>query len=314
MDLKKMPKLDNYYTEIFLPLLAGSTSTPTGDNNFSNISKLENNQNILLSPGRGSERKKNIIKMMQKLDKIKTGENSPSGTDSIKIKDNNQNEQESQKHSKFNIDKKEEEKNENDNGEKEIKILKKNNNEDKEENGIEDDSKLNIINKDDGFGLNQKKKKKVGGVQFKGVEEQKNGSDLIDSFNLNNINYNNTFPNNISNSNFIPGEQDTISALNQEEINEKYTHLKVNIGKKYNNEEIPTEEIEKKILNMIHSNLKAKILLNIGLFIFMVIFITSYVIYCLLDSNLEKARNFTFYYFQKTSIMNEKYKISITFN
>ena len=56
---------------------------------------------------------------------------------------------------------------------------------------------------------------------------------------------------------------------------------------------------------MIHSNLNAKILLNIGLIIFMVIFITSFIIYCLLDSNLEKARNFTFYYFQKTSIMNE---------
>ena len=35
------------------------------------------------------------------------------------------------------------------------------------------------------------------------------------------------------------------------------------------------------------------------------IFIASFVIYCLLDANLEKARNFTFYYFQKSSIMNE---------
>lgn len=313
MDLKKMPKLDNYYNEVFLPLLAGSTPTPTGDNSFSNMSKLENSnlnsQNILLSPGKGSERKKNIIKMMQKLDKIKTGENSPSGTDSIKMKDkeNNQNEIESPKHSKFNTEKKEEEKkNEEINNEEKAGVLKKSNNEDKEEVGIEDDSKINIINKDEGFGLNQKKKKK-GGVQFKDMEEQKNPSDLSESFNLNNLIYNNRFPNSNSNNNFTPADQDTISALNQKEINGKYndTHLRMNLGNKYNNEEIPEEEIEKKILNMIHSNLNAKILLNIGLFIFLAIFITSFVIYCLLDSNLEKARNFTFYYFQKTSIMNE---------
>ena len=57
-------------------------------------------------------------------------------------------------------------------------------------------------------------------------------------------------------------------------INGKYndTHLRMNLGNKYNNEEIPEEEIEKKILNMIHSNLNAKILLNIGLFIFLAIF------------------------------------------
>ena len=305
MDLKKMPKLDNYYNDVFLPLLSDSTPTPTGDNSNS---KLENSnmnaQNILLSPGRGSERKKNIIKMMQKLDKIKTGENSPTGTDSIKLKDkdNNQNEIESQKHSKFNLDKKEEEKNENNNEDKAIGILKNIHKEDKDEDGIEDDSKINIINKDEGFGLNQKKKKKITGVQFKDMEEQKNASEINDLINFNNMNYNNRF----SNNNYTPGDQDTISALNQKNFNDKYnTYLKMNLGNQYNNEEIPTEEIEKKIVNMIHSNLRAKILLNIGLFIFMAIFITSYIIYCLLDSNLEKARNFTFYYFQKTSIMNE---------
>ena len=81
--------------------------------------------------------------------------------------------------------------------------------------------------------------------------------------------------------------------------------MRINLGNKYSNDAIQEEEIEKKIVNMTHSNLNAKILLNIGLFIFMAIFITSFVIYSLLDSNLEKARNFTFYYFQKTSIMNE---------
>ena len=199
-----------------------------------------------------------------------------------------------------------------------IKKKDKEDKEDKEEK--EDDSKINILKKDEGLGLSLKKKKKPGGVQFKEVSENNN----IDGDKINNIKYTNKFQNLISNSNldintntnnnftpgdtnnnFTPGDQDTIRALNQKEINEKNnSHIRINLGNKYKNE-LPKEEIEKKIVNMIHSNLNAKILLNIGLLIFMGIFIASFVIYCLLDANLEKARNFTFYYFQKSSIMNE---------
>ena len=319
MDPKKLPVIDNFYNDMFPPLLMGSTPTPTGDDTFSNMSKMEssnlNNQNILMSPGRGSERKKNIIKMMQKLDKIKTGENSPSRSDSLKIKDkeNNPSEKGSTKPSKFKTEKKEEEKNNfESNKEEKVKgLLKKSNNEDRDEAGIEDDSKLNIINKDEGFGLNQKSKKKVTGVKFKENLEENKSSEINDSFNYNNFNYNNKFQtmnsNTNLNGNYTPGEADTISALNQKEINNKYnTHMRLSIFNKYNiNESLSKEELEKKIVNMTHSNLNAKILLNIGLFVFICIYITSYVIYCLYDSNLEKARNFTFYYFQRTSIMNE---------
>ena len=316
MDLKKLPKIDNYYEDIFPPSLLTLTSTPTGDSNLYNMPKIDasglNTQNLLLSPGRGSERKKNIIKMMQKLDKIKTGETSRSNTDSMHLKDkeNNQNEIESPKHSLFNTEKKEEEKN-GINEDKIIGVLKKPN-EKKEDEDKEDDSKITILKKEEGLGLGGKKKKKPGGVQFKDNISQNNNN-----LNINEINdsFTNKFQNLISNSNlefytnsqnnFTPGEQDTIRALNQKEKNDKHnTHLRINLGNKYKTE-ISKEEIEKKIVNMIHSNLNAKILLNIGLIIFVVIFITSFIIYCLLDSNLEKARNFTFYYFQKTSIMNE---------
>ena len=300
MDPKKLPRMDTLYNDMFPPLFFSYTATPTGENNYSKENSNLNNQNMILSPGRGSERKKNIIKMMQKLDKIKTGENSPSNTDSkLKDKDNNQNEIESPKHSKFNTEKKEEEKN----------------SENNKEDVIEDDSKINIIKNEEGFGLNIKKKKKGNGVQFKDENEKNNINEIDESLNSNNnINFINNYHNNINsnsnlNNNFTPGEQDTISALNQKKISDKCdklnTHLRINLGNKYSNDAIQEEEIEKKIVNMTHSNLNAKILLNIGLFIFMAIFITSFVIYSLLDSNLEKARNFTFYYFQKTSIMNE---------
>ena len=315
MDITKMPKTENYYDEMFPPL--DKTPTPTGDNNFySMLNSGLGNQSSLLSPERGSERKKNIIKMMQKLDKLKTGENSPSN------KDNTINESESPKHSKFTIEKKEEEKNGGEINEDKIKgVLKKsqeNKDEEEEKGEKEDDSKIKILKKDEGLGLGLKKKKKQGGVQFKEVSNH-NDIDISkednNSLNSNNIKYVNKLQNLISNSNldintnsnnhFTPGDQDTIRALNQKDTNEKNnTHMRLNLFNKYKNE-LPKEEIEKKIVNMIHSNLNAKILLNIGLVIFMGIFITSFVIYCLLDTNLEKARNFTFYYFQKTSIMNE---------
>ena len=318
MDINKMPKIENYYDEMFPPSFLGKTSTPTGDNNYYSLLKFDNsglsNQNSLLSPEKGSERKKNIIKMMQKLDKIKTGENSPSN----KEKDNTLNEIESPKHSKFTIERKEEEKNSMITNEDKIKSVLKKSHENKDKEEKEDDSKINILKKDEGLGLNIKKKKKAVGVQFKEVLDHNNidnSKEEEESLNSNGIKYVNKLQNLISNSNldintntnnqFTPGDQDTIRALNQKEIKEKNkTHMRMNLGNKYKNE-LPKEEIEKKIVNMIHSNLNAKILLNIGLLIFMGIFIASFVIYCLLDTNLEKARNFTFYYFQKTSIMNE---------
>jgi hypothetical protein len=79
----------------------------------------------------------------------------------------------------------------------------------------------------------------------------------------------------------------------------------MNISRNYKSQVMSKEEIEKKILNMIHSNLLAKIILNSAIFIFAVIFIVSFVYNCLLNSKLEKARNFTYYYFQKSSVMNE---------
>ena len=316
---KNLPNIDNYNDEIFSPSLLGLTPTPTGDNNYF-TSKMDNS-GISNNPERGNERKKNIIKMMQKLEKIKTGENSHSGTDSIRI-NNNQNEIESPK-SKFTTTEKNIERiinGENNNEDKIIGVLKKNNNENKEEDEKEDDSKINIIKKDEGLGLDNKKNKKnkkTLNVQFKDNDQPNNTIEINDPHNSNNMNYNNKLQhlitnsnmdvntNTNSNNNFIPGDQDTIRPLNQKEINNKNNnYLKTNIGNKYKNE-ISKEEIEKKIVNMIHSNLNAKILLNIGLVFFMAIYITSFAIYCLLDSNLEKARNFTFYYFQKTSLMNE---------
>jgi hypothetical protein len=81
-------------------------------------------------------------------------------------------------------------------------------------------------------------------------------------------------------------------------------NLRLNIGRSYKNE-MSKEEIEKKIVNMIHSNLLAKIILNSAIFIFCVIYIISFVYNCLLNNKLEKARNFSYYYFRKMSVMNE---------
>ena len=125
MDINKLPEIENYYEDLFPPSLFDKTPTPTGDSNFYSMLKFENsglsNQNSLLSPERGSQRKKNIIKMMQKLDKLKTGENSPSN----KEKDNTLNESESPKHSKFTIEKKEEEKNGIEHNEEKKRVMKK---------------------------------------------------------------------------------------------------------------------------------------------------------------------------------------------
>ena len=56
---------------------------------------------------------------------------------------------------------------------------------------------------------------------------------------------------------------------------------------------------------MIHSNLVAKFMLNSAILIFTAIYVVSFVYNCLLNEKLEKARNFTYYYFQKSSVMNE---------
>jgi hypothetical protein len=107
---------------------------------------------------------------------------------------------------------------------------------------------------------------------------------------------------------YTPGDQDTIRALNkkdqEEELDEK-KQLKMNIGRSYRNVIMTKEEIEQKIVNMIHSNLMAKIILNSAIFVFCVIFIISFIYNCLINQKLEKARNFTYYYFQKSSVINE---------
>ena len=106
---------------------------------------------------------------------------------------------------------------------------------------------------------------------------------------------------------FTQGDIDTIRALNKNESDETINgkNLKMNIGNSYKNNEMSKEEIEKKIINMIHSNLLAKIILNISIFVFAVVFIISFVYNWLLNSKLEKARNFTYFYFQKTFVMNQ---------
>ena len=204
---------------------------------------------------------------------------------------------------------------------------------------------MNIIKKEESLGLGLKKKNRVTKVQFKekdvriyspgqGVNEVSQHPGFTEGMNesLTNKNNNNNNNNNnietISNKNkykkyitnsatshkgiyemnkFTPVDQDTIRALNRnepEDHNEE-KNLKMNIGRNYRNEIMSKEEIEKKIINMIHSNLLAKIILNSAIFVFSAIFITSFVYNCLLNIKLEKARNFTYYYFQKTSVMNE---------
>lgn len=173
----------------------------------------------------------------------------------------------------------------------------------KDEDEKEDDSKMNILKKDEGLGLSLKKKKKSSMVQFKEQSiKEINEENINDSLNSNNFPFKHKFQDIMSSSNFTPGEQDTIRSLNQKE---KEKDDKFNQKNKIKNNVMTKEDIEKKMINMIYSNLNAKILLNIGLFVFCVIYITSFVIYCLLDQNLEKARNFAFYYFEKTSLMNE---------
>ena len=291
---KKMPKMNNYYDDIFHPAYMGGIPTPGGDQNyFNNI----NNE-------KGDERKKNIIKMMQKLDKIKTGDNAPSITDSFRFreKENTNNDIPTLRLSKFNIEKKEEKKNDEETKNKISGVLKKSH-DNKDEDEKEDDSKMNILKKDEGLGLSLKKKKKSSMVQFKEQSiKEINEENINDSLNSNNFPFKHKFQDIMSSSNFTPGEQDTIRSLNQKE---KEKDDKFNQKNKIKNNVMTKEDIEKKMINMIYSNLNAKILLNIGLFVFCVIYITSFVIYCLLDQNLEKARNFAFYYFEKTSLMNE---------
>ena len=361
-----MPISQDYEEEFFLSSMA-ATPTPLGENDFNQESiinskiasmKNANNQEPISNSEKGGEGKKNIWKMMQKLDKIKTGEIQSSGFDSGIVDDNNERKIDTKKSSKFVPIKEEKENtkqenninNDNDkqNNDKDgqnqpIVGVLRNNNENKEEEEKEDDSKMNIIKKDEGLGLGMKKKTRTTKVQFKekdiryyspgqGVNEVSQHPGFIEgmseSFNTKN-NYNNNNDDNLSNNkklkNYISdsmldrnrglteynkytqGDFDTIRALNKKEsdneINKK--NLKMNIGSSYKSEPMTKEEIEKKILNMIHSNLLTQVILNIAIIIFALIFILSFVYNLLLNSKLEKARNFTYYYFQKSSVMNE---------
>ena len=148
------------------------TPTPIGENEFNkdkikNISSKNMNNQESINTEKIGEGKKNIWKMMQKLDKIKTGEIQSSGFDSGTIDEIIENNKINKKPSKF---LKEQTKNENDNKSKEnenninnekedndkeqpiIGVLR-NNNENKDEEEKEDDSKMNIIKKEESLGL-----------------------------------------------------------------------------------------------------------------------------------------------------------------
>ena len=362
MKYKYLPITQNYEEDIFISSMI-ATPTPTGDNEFNqgkNInSKISSSNNINnqepINTEKGVEGKKNIWKMMQKLDKIKTGEIQSSGFDSGAIEEMNENNKIEKKPSKF-VKEKDKEGNQKkeDNNINNNKInniddqtqpiigVLRNNNEIKDEEDKEDDSKMNIIKKDEGLGLGLKKKNRTTKVQFKekdiryyspgqGVNEVSHHpgftEEMNESFNTK-TNYNNDdiisnknkLKNYISNSmldknkgiseynKYTQGEFDTIRALNKKESEDNEIgrkNLKMNIGASYKNETMTKEEIEKKILNMIHSNLLAQVILNIAIIIFSIVFIISFVYNFILNSKLEKARNFTYYYFQKTSVMNE---------
>ena len=345
------------------------TPTPIGENEFNkdkikNISSKNMNNQESINTEKIGEGKKNIWKMMQKLDKIKTGEIQSSGFDSGTIDEIIENNKINKKPSKF---LKEQTKNENDNKSKEnenninnekedndkeqpiIGVLR-NNNENKDEEEKEDDSKMNIIKKEESLGLGLKKKNRITKVQFKekdiryyspgqgvnedsnharftqgmndvsGINNNNNNNDINDNIDTSNKkNYKNYFSNSMSeknkriteNNKYIPGDQDTIRALKKKDSDDnldsknKGKSLTMNLGRSYKKEMMSKEEIEKKIINMIHSNLLAKIILNASAFIFSLVFIISFIYNCILNSKLEKARNFTYYYFQKTSVMNE---------
>ena len=364
MENKYLPIIQNYDEDMIIQSMMG-TPTPKGDNDYNEGSIVNSkagstrnlNKQESLNQEKGGEGKKNIWKMMQKLDKIKTGEIQNSGFDSGNIDEiNHNNEEIYKKPSKFMKNKdedekeKEKDKNKQDNnntdnnkdnekGDKEQPIVGvlRNNNDNKEEEEKEDDSKMNIIKKEEGLGLGAKKKNRRTMVQFKekdiryyspgqGVNEisQHPGftEGMNESFNNNNDNisnkYKNSIPNSLSNkgkgisdyNKYTPGDQDTIRALNKKDPDEELgtsekKNLRMNIGRKYKNVSMSKEEIEQKIVNMIHSNLIAKIILNSAIFVFSVVFIISFIYNCLLNQKLEKARNFTYYYFQKSSVMNE---------
>ena len=399
MEYKNIPILQNYDEDMLIHSMIG-TPTPKGDNEYNegsvNNSKMGSSRNLnkqeSINQEKGGEGKKNIWKMMQKLDQIKTGELN-SGYDSGLIEEMNDYDKINKKPSKFMQEKnKEEEKNKDEdkskdedkkkdeekskdeeknkdkdkyidekkekenndnnnnniNNEKEDKDLPiigvlRNNNDNKEEEDKEDDSKMNIIKKDEGLGLGIKKKNRITLVQFKekdiryyspgqgvneitqhpgfteGMNESYNTNNNFNNGNASNKNkYKNYLPNSLSNKNkgvsniskYTPGDQDTIRALNKKEPDDDFGSndkkgLRMNIGRAYKNEMISKEEIEKKIINMIHSNLGAKVILNTAVFLFCAIFIISFIYNCLLNSKLEKARNFTYYYYQKSSVMNE---------
>ena len=360
MKNKYLPIIQNYEDDIIISSMI-ATPTPNGDNELNQETTLNskmalstniNNQESV-NTEKGGEGKKNIWKMMQKLDKIKTGEIQNSGLDSGAIEDINENTKTEKIPSKFIKEKNKEEGNNNNNKEKKknnnnedkdqpiIGVLR-NNNDNKDEEDKEDDSKMNIIKKEEGLGLGLKKKNRITKVQFKekdiryyspgqGVNEASHNpgftEGMNESFNAKGNNYNNgnitnkkNVKNYISNSmleknkglseynKYSQGDFDTIRALNKKDPDNNEmegNNLKMNISRSFKNGIMSKEEIEKKIINMIHSNLLAKIILNIAIFVFVFIFIISFIYNWLLNSKLEKARNFTYYYFQKTSVMNQ---------
>ena len=356
MEYKNLPVINNYEEEF--PQMIG-TPTPMGDSEYnqqSNMNSKVGSSNNLKSQDsiqdKGGEGKKNIWKMMQKLDQIKTGEIQSSGFDSGAIEERNENKID-KRPSKFakekeqedkdnknkeenNINNEKENNNEEEDKDQPIVGVLRNNNENKDEEDKEDDSKMNIIKKEEGLGLGQKKKNRQIKVQFKekdiryyspgqGVNEdaQHPGftEGMNESFNKNNNrNYNNDDlhkKNNYKNytpnpaiselTKYTPGDPDTIRSLKSKEdekLESNENNLRLNIGRSYKNE-MSKEEIEKKIVNMIHSNLIAKVILNSAIFIFCALYIASFVYNCLLNNKLEKARNFSYYYFRKVSVMNE---------
>ena len=190
-----------------------------------------------------------------------------------------------------------------------------------------DDSKMNIIKKEESLGLGLKKKNRITKVQFKekdiryyspgqgvnedsnharftqgmndvsGINNNNNNNDINDNIDTSNKkNYKNYFSNSMSeknkriteNNKYIPGDQDTIRALKKDsddnlDSKNKGKSLTMNLGRSYKKEMMSKEEIEKKIINMIHSNLLAKIILNASAFIFSLVFIISFIYNCILN-------------------------------
>ena len=306
--------------------------------------------------------KKNLWKMMQKLDQIKSGEMDNEKNDNKE--ENKDNEEvhntqksismfgknriiEEQKNSIPEEKNSEEEKKneeENQNGEDEnnapIKSVLRNsqqtsssnlhlpkveNEENTKKNSntedeIGDDSKMKILKPEDqSLMLGLKKKNRTTKVQFKekdiryytpgqGVNEVSHGftEGINDSFTKDKNKMTPGYDFNQLTEN-TPNGINKIEELEnlglKKESEDKLPNF--NISKSFKNISLSKEEIEKKIENMVRSNLVAKILLNSSLIIFAIVFTISFVFNYIYNNKFEKARNYTNYYFQKTSMTTE---------